>query len=216
MRIPQSNNKPYTNFQGVKYKMSKLDQQLNFLIEIDKVKGILRQSVILGDTNHRENDAEHSWHMAMCAMVLKEYINLGAVNMETVFKLILIHDIVEIYAGDVPAYSNYHEDEKFQKELKAAEKIFSFLPEEQAKEFMNLWLEFENMTTLEAKYAAVFDRFQGFIQNLSSDGHTWKKFSPKKEMVLKRMEPIRLYAPEVFEKIVLVKVNEYMDRGIIK
>ncbi|MDR3258359.1 MAG: HD domain-containing protein [Fusobacteriaceae bacterium] len=196
--------------------MNKIYEQLKFLTEIDKVKGILRQSVILGDTNHRENDAEHSWHMAMCAIVLKEYVDLDMVNMETVFKLILIHDIVEIYAGDVPAYSNYSEEEKFQKELEAAEKIFSLLPQEQSREFMKLWLEFEKMDTVEAKYAAVFDRFQGFIQNLTSDGHTWKKFSPQKEMVLKRMEPIRLYAPEIFEKIVLVKVNEYVDRGIIK
>ena len=97
--------------------MGKLADQVKFLIEIDKVKSILRQSIVLGDLNRRENDAEHSWHMALCAMTLKEYSNLGEIDMEKVLKLILIHDIVEIYAGDTPAFSNYKNEDKWRTEL---------------------------------------------------------------------------------------------------
>lgn len=196
--------------------MSKLESQLQFLLEIDKVKGILRQSVILGDTQRRENDAEHSWHMAICAMVLKEYVELSNINMEKVLKMILIHDLVEIYAGDVPAYAVFSPEVKSKKEMEAAEKIFSILPMEQKKEFMDLWLEFEALESNDAKYANVFDRFQGFMQNITSDGHTWRKFNPTKEMVVNRMRPIAMYAPIVYDEIVYKKINEYIKKGIIK
>lgn len=196
--------------------MGRLAEQTKFLIEIDKVKAILRQSIVLGDLNRRENDAEHSWHMALCAITLKEYFILGEVNMEKVLKLILIHDIVEIYAGDVPAFSNYDKEAKWQAELDSAEKIYGMLPEEQRKDFMKLWLEFENMETKESKFANTFDRFQGFIQNLTSDGHTWKKFSATKEMVLRRLGPVIDYTPQIFEEFVMPEIQKYIDRGIIK
>ena len=154
--------------------MNKLHKQVEFLFEIDKLKGILRQSVVLGDTNRRENDAEHSWHMAMCAIVLKEYVDIDNIDMEKVIKMILIHDLVEIYSDDTPAFSDFSKEDKFNKELIAGEKIFGMLPEEQGKEFFDIWLEFEKMETNNSKFANVFDRFQGFMQNLTSDGHTWK------------------------------------------
>lgn len=195
--------------------MNKLQEQIKFLMEIDKVKGILRQSVILGDTSRQENDAEHSWHMAICAMTLKEYVEFENINMEKVLKMILIHDIVEILAEDTPAFSKFDKEEKFRKELAAAEKIFGILPEEQYKEYLKLWLEFENMESDDSKFANVFDRFQGFIQNLSSDGHTWKKWSATKEMVLKRLDPLIKYAPKVYEEFVFPEIEKYMARGII-
>lgn len=196
--------------------MNKLQNQVNFLMEIDKVKGILRQSVILGDTNRRENDAEHSWHMAMCAITLKEYVDFENINIERVLKMILLHDIVEIYSDDTPAFSNYSKEEKFHKELEAAEKIFSLLPEEQHKEFFKLWLEFENMESDDSKFANVFDRFQGFIQNLSSDGHTWKKWNVTEAMVVKRLEPVIKYAPRIYKEFIAPEIAKYMERGIIK
>ena len=165
--------------------MKKLYEQVNFLMEIDKVKGILRQSVILGDVNRRENDAEHSWHMAVCAITLKEYVTFEKVDMERVLKMILLHDLVEIYCDDTPAFSNYSK-------------------------------EFENMETDESKFANVFDRFQGFIQNLSSDGHTWKKWNVTKEMVIKRLEPVIKYAPKIFDEFILLEIEEYIKRGIIR
>lgn len=196
--------------------MTKLQQQINFLFEIDKLKAILRQSVVLGDVNRRENDAEHSWHMAMCAIVLKEHVNIENVNMEKVLKMTLIHDLVEIYGGDTPAFSNASKEDKFTKELAAAEKIFGMLPEEQYKEFLKLWLEFENMETDDSKYANVFDRFQGFMLNLTSDGHTWKKWHVTEDMVLKRLDPIIKYAPALYEEIIRPEMDKYMERGIIK
>ncbi|MBM6690367.1 HD domain-containing protein [Fusobacterium mortiferum] len=196
--------------------MKKLYEQVNFLMEIDKVKGILRQSVILGDVNRRENDAEHSWHMAVCAITLKEYVTFEKVDMERVLKMILLHDLVEIYCDDTPAFSNYSKEEKYYKELAAAEKIFSLLPREQYREYFDLWVEFENMETDESKFANVFDRFQGFIQNLSSDGHTWKKWNVTKEMVIKRLEPVIKYAPKIFDEFILLEIEEYIKRGIIR
>lgn len=196
--------------------MKKLQEQIKFLMEIDKVKGILRQSVILGDVNRRENDAEHSWHMALCALTLKEYVEFENINIEKVLKMILLHDIVEVYSDDTPAFSSYNKEEKFQKELLAAKKIFGILPEEQYMEFFKLWLEFENMETEDAKFANVFDRFQGFIQNLSSDGHTWKKWEVTKEMVLKRLDPLIKYAPRIFEDFIQPEIEKYISRGIIK
>jgi len=196
--------------------MEKLNNQLKFLLEIDKVKGILRQSVVMGDRARRENDAEHSWHMAICALILKEYVEISPVNIEKVLKMILIHDLVEIYAGDVPAYSEYSKEEKYQKELKSADKIFSLLPKEQQKEMMDIWLEFEDCESDDARYANVFDRFQGFMQNIESDGHTWRKFNPTKEKVEERMKPIAIYAPKLYNNIVYPKMEEYIKLGVIK
>ena len=196
--------------------MKRLQDQIKFLMEIDKVKGILRQSVILGDVNRRENDAEHSWHMALCAITLKEYVEFENINLEKVLKMILLHDIVEVYSDDTPAFSNTSKEEKFRKELDAAKKIFGLLPENQDKEYFKLWLEFENMESDDSKFANVFDRFQGFIQNLSSDGHTWKKWNVTEAMVVNRLEPIIKYAPKLYTNFVRLEIEKYMEKGIIK
>jgi putative hydrolase of HD superfamily len=136
--------------------------------------------------------------------------------METVLKMILIHDIVEIYAGDVPAYLEHPDLEKSQKERAAAEKVFSLLPCEQKKQYLDLWLEFEEGKTSEARYANVFDRFQGFLQNMTSDGHTWRKFRPNKEMVLQRMAPVLVDAPRLFQEIISPMLEEFGAKGILK
>lgn len=196
--------------------MTKIQEQIKFLMEIDKVKGILRQSVILGDINRRENDAEHSWHMALCAIILKEYVEFDNINLEKVLKMILLHDIVEVYSDDTPAFSNYSKEEKFQKELESAKKIFGILPEDQYMEFFKLWLEFENMETNDSKYANIFDRFQGFIQNLSSDGHTWKKWNVTEAMVLKRLDPLIKYAPRLYSEFVRLEIDKYIEKRIIR
>lgn len=194
--------------------MERIAQQMKFLHEIDKVKDIFRQSLVVNG-KREENDAEHSWHMAMVAITLKEYFILD-VNIEKALKLILIHDLVEIYAGDTPAFADYSKEEKYEKEVAAAKKIFGMLPQDQADEFLNLWFEFENCETNEAIYANVCDRYQGFMQNLTSDGHTWKKFNAPMERVLKRAEVIQKYTPELFEKYMLPQFLDYQKRGIIK
>ncbi|MEG0234590.1 HD domain-containing protein [Cetobacterium sp.] len=193
--------------------MERIQKQMAFLFEIDKVKDIFRQSLVVNG-KREENDAEHSWHMALVALTIKEYFQ-GEVNLERSLKMILIHDLVEIYAGDTPAFGEVRPD-KADDELKAAVKLFSLLPDDQKGEFLNLWLEFEECESNEAKFANVCDRYQGFMQNLTSDGHTWKKFNAPMERVLKRAEVIKIYVPELYEKVMLPEFLKYQERGIIK
>ncbi|MCQ8211069.1 HD domain-containing protein [Cetobacterium somerae] len=193
--------------------MERIQKQMAFLFEIDKVKDIFRQSLIVNG-KREENDAEHSWHMALVALTIKEYFQ-GEVDLEKSLKMILIHDLVEIYAGDTPAFGEVRPDKK-EEEIKAAVKLFSLLPDDQKDEFLNLWLEFEECQSNEAKFANVCDRYQGFMQNLTSDGHTWKKFNAPMERVLKRAEVIKIYVPELYEKVMLPEFLKYQERGIIK
>ncbi|MGL6066062.1 MAG: HD domain-containing protein [Cetobacterium sp.] len=193
--------------------MERIRMQMDFLFEIDKMKDIFRQSLVVSG-KREENDAEHSWHMALVALTIKEYFK-GEIDLEKSLKMILIHDLVEIYAGDTPAFGEMRPD-KEDEEVKAAKKIFSLLPEDQKEYFLNLWLEFEECESNEAKFANVCDRYQGFMQNLTSDGHTWKKFNASMEMVLKRAEPIKKYTPELYEKYILPEFLKYKEKGIIK
>lgn len=192
--------------------MKRIKQQMDFLHEIDKVKDVFRESLTLN--RRRENDAEHSWHMAMVALTLKEYY-IGEVNLERSLKMILLHDLVEIYAGDTPAFGAERPDKR-EEETEAAKKLFSILPEDQGKEFLELWLEFEDCETDEARYANVCDRYQGFMQNLTSDGHTWKKFEAPMDRVLERVDILKHYVPELFNSYILPELEKYRARGIIK
>lgn len=194
--------------------MDRLKKQIDFLIEIDKLKGILRQSLVL-DGTRRENDTEHSWHMATSAFILREYYKKD-VDMEKVIKMVLIHDVVEILAGDTPAYSDYSAEEKYQKEVASAKQTFGILPSDQKDEYIALWNEFEDMETDESKFANACDRFQGFIQNVTSDAHTWRKFSPKKSRILKRMRPIIEYMPEVYNGYIKDYLQKYIDLGVVE
>lgn len=194
--------------------MDRLKKQIDFLIEIDKLKGILRQSLVLNGTR-RENDTEHSWHMATSAFILREYYK-KEVDMSRVIKMILIHDIVEILAGDTPAYGEFSPEEKYKKEVESANITFGMLPEDQKEEYLNLWYEFENMETDESKFANACDRFQGFIQNVTSDAHTWRKFKPNKSKILKRMRPIIQYMPEVYNGYIKDYLQKYIDLGVVE
>lgn len=193
--------------------MEKIRKQMDFLIEIDKIKGIFRQTMVLRG-ERQENDAEHSWHMALAAMTLREYYR-GEVNMEKVLKMILLHDVVEIYAGDVPAFGAPNPN-KYREELESAYRIFGILDDEQRDEYLKLWLEFEDESTDEAKLAVACDRFQGFLQNITSDGHSWRKYAVHRSQVEKRMEPIKEYLPEVYEKLVLPQIHHFMNLGAIQ
>ncbi|MGL5123214.1 MAG: HD domain-containing protein [Fusobacteriaceae bacterium] len=190
-----------------------LKKQLDFLIEIDKIKGILRQSLVLNG-ERQENDAEHSWHMAMTAFTLKAYFHYS-IDMEKTLKMILIHDIVEIYAGDNPCFGIIN-PKKYYQELESSKKIFGLLPKKQGKELMNLWLEFEEKKTSESIFANCCDIFQGFLQNLTSNGHTWKKYHVKEEQVLKRVKLIKDYLPQVYKEIILKEIEYYKKKMIIQ
>jgi len=190
----------------------KLENQLNFIIEIDKIKNITRKSRLF-DGSRFENDAEHSWTVGIMALLLKEYSNFS-VNIEKVINMLLIHDIVEIDAGDTflyaPERKNVHEKEK-----KAAERIFGLLEKEQKEYFMNLWNEFEEKETNEAKFASVFDRLEPLIQNFITEGYTWKKNNITYDMVIKNNRHIEDGSKEIWE-FILVLLEKAIEMGYLQ
>lgn len=152
----------------------RLEQQIAFLKEIDKIKSIIRRTRLLDDSRY-ENDAEHAWHLAVMAMVLAEYANQKQIDVARVIKMVLIHDIVEIDAGDTFLYDASLREKKQAEESLAAARIFGLLPEDQRREFLSLWEEFEARKTPEARFAAALDRFEPCIQNAATRGHAWQK-----------------------------------------
>lgn len=159
----------------------RLRQQLEFIIEIDKVKSIIRKSRTFHNKRY-ENDAEHGWQISMMALVLVEYAN-EKIDIGKVIKMTLIHDLVEIDAGDTFLYSAQRNDAAVN-ERECAKRIFGMLLEDQCNEFMALWEEFEAKETAEAKFAGVLDRLEPLMQNYHDEGHTWKKYAIPSEKVL--------------------------------
>lgn len=168
--------------------LSRLDRQIQFILEIDKAKQVLRRSRIL-DRSRRENDAEHSWHLAVMAMLLAEHAR-QPINVFRVVKMLLIHDIVEIDAGDAFLYDADARIEKKAKEEKAAQRIFGLLPDDQRDEFIALWQEFEACETPDAKFAAAIDRFQPLLANYHTQGGTWQEYGVTKDQVVTRTKSI--------------------------
>ncbi len=164
----------------------RLLHQLSFIKEIDKIKCIIRKSQHFSDENY-ENDAEHSWHISMMALILSEYSNVK-IDILKVIKMLLIHDIVEIDAGDVYVYDKTPLD--CENEHKAAERIFGILPDDQSKEFLNLWLEFEERSTPEARFSNAIDRLQPVMQNIDHGCKTWKSGLTNHEKVINMNEKI--------------------------
>ena len=181
-----------------------LQKQLSFIVEVDKVKNIMRRNLLI-DGSRRENDAEHSWHLAIMAMLLTEYAEDKNFSLERVMKMVIVHDLVEIYAGDTFAFDVQGNIEKEEKEKLAADKLFSQLPENQGKQLRKLWEEFDEMKTPDAIYAAALDRLQPFIHNLCTEGHTWVLGKVTKEQVYKRsglsMEVLPALKPWMEEQI---------------
>jgi 5'-deoxynucleotidase YfbR-like HD superfamily hydrolase len=183
--------------------LNRLDQQLSFIVEIDKLKTVIRQSLLI-DMSRRENSAEHSWHLAMMATVLTEYAK-EQVDVLRVLKMLLVHDIVEVDAGDTFAYDTAGYTDKDEREQKAAERIFGLLPEEQGRELRALWEEFEARSTADSKYANALDRLQPLLHNSRTQGGTWRIHNVTKDKVIRRMEPIKIGMPEIYpmvEKII--------------
>ena len=163
-------------------------EQIEFLIEMDKMKNIYRQTRVLHE-DRAENDAEHAWHLAMLAIVLSEYAN-EPVDLKTVLKTVLIHDIVEIDAGDTYAYDAAGNATKAEREQKAADRLFGMLPEDQGKEMRALWDAFEAGSTPEARFANSLDRIQPLLLNYTKHGESWRTHGTKREQVEKRIQPI--------------------------
>lgn len=190
----------------------RLSRQLEFVAEIDKMKTVLRQTLLM-DKSRRETDAEHSWHFAVMAMLLAEYAAEG-INIDRVIKMALLHDLVEIYAGDTFAYDVAGNLDKEDRECAAADRLFAMLPSEQAVEYRSLWEEFDAMQSPDARYASAIDRLQPFISNFHTQGHTWKQHNVTKAQVLTRMEPVREAAPALWQ-FVLAVIEDSIEKGYI-
>ena len=177
----------------------RFNKKLQFLILIDKMKSVYRQT-LLADKSRRETDAEHSWHIAMMAMLFAEFAPEG-VDKERVIKMCLVHDLVEIYAGDTFCYDEKAGEDKAQREMRAAQKLFSVLPAEDGEEIKGLWLEFEKQETPDAVFAASLDRFQPLINNFLTDGHTWRKGKVVRPQVEERAALIKKGLPIAWETV---------------
>jgi putative hydrolase of HD superfamily len=192
----------------------RLQKQIEFIVAIDKMKQITRQNIVIG-TDRNENDAEHSWHLAMMAILLAEHAAEKDIDISHVVKMVLIHDLVEIYAGDTFCYDEKGYEDKAEREQKAADRLFNILPADQAQEIMKLWQEFEEMKTPEAGFAASLDRFQPLLLNYNTNGHTWKKPGVSSEKVLKRIDPSRTQAPPIWE-CAKELIENSIEKGILK
>lgn len=171
----------------------RLKRQIEFILEADKMKNIFRQNIVL-DRSKYENDAEHSWHFALMAMVLSEYADEN-VDLLRVMKMALIHDIVEIYAGDTFAYDVKGNITKRQREQDAADKVFGILPPDLGAEYRSLWDEFDRAETPDAVFAASIDRLQLVLLNANTEGYTWQKNGVKADSVRKRLSIVEKGIP---------------------
>lgn len=176
---------------------ARLEKQLKFLMEIDRLKTVVRQSPLL-DKSRKENSAEHSWHLAMYALLLNEYA-CGPVNTNRVIQMLLLHDIVEIDVGDFPIHIGSSGELQTEQEAMAAARLFGLLPNEQGKELLALWQEFERDNTEDAKFAKALDRFQPLLINVFTGGGTWTENSVSLEQVFSRYGPvIKKGAPQLW------------------
>lgn len=185
----------------------RLKKQMDFLLETDKLKFITRQTY-LSDGKRKENDGEHSWHLALMAVLLSEYSN-EEIDLVKVITMVLIHDIVEIDAGDTYAYDAAGNQSKREREVKAADRIFNILPKDQAVKFRQLWEEFEAYETPEAKFAHVCDNVQPLMLNDATDGLAWREHDVKKSQVLQRNS-----RTGEGSKVMMEYVNQVLDKNV--
>lgn len=165
-----------------------LEETLDFLKEIDRLKSVTRQSPLL-DGSRKENSAEHSWHLAMYALLLSDHAG-GTVNTDRVIRMLLLHDIVEIDVGDVPIHSGSSRQIQAELEARAATRLFGLLPARQGRELLALWQEFELADTEDARFAKALDRFQPLLVNIVTGGGTWTENGVSLEQVLARYGPV--------------------------
>lgn len=193
--------------------MTRLEQQLAFSNELDKLKTILRRSQLM-DASRHENSAEHSWHLATLAIVLTEYV-AEPVDLTRVLKMLLVHDVVEIDAGDTFAYDTVHIATQREREERAADRLFGLLPDEQGRELRALWEEFEQRQTPESRYANALDRLQPLMQNYRSGGSSWKKHGVTREQVVERMQAVKTGMPQIWPTVMNI-IDEACAAGMVR
>lgn len=208
----------------------RLKKQIEFLLEADKMKSLYRQTYIINDEKRsdsmrdfegddsthkrRENDAEHSFHLALFAMTLAEHSNVP-VDVLRVMKMVLIHDIVEIDAGDTYCYDTEGYKSKREREERAADRLFGILPEDQEKEYRELWEEFEAMDTPESRFAAALDRMQPMLLNFTKNGISWQEHKVSYSRVHERNKHIANGSEELWEYMEEA-LKDALDKGFLK
>ena len=191
----------------------RLQKQIQFIIEIDKLKKITRQTSLM-DKSRKENDAEHSWHLSVMAMLLAEYAKDDKIDVFHVLQMLLIHDLVEIDAGDTFCYDEAGNANKLDREIKAADRIFNLLPTDQAHYFRELWDEFETRESPESRFAAALDRLQPLLHNSRTQGGTWREHQIKRHQVIQRNSPISDGAPALWEYAANL-IDEAFEKGFL-
>lgn len=167
----------------------RFEQQIDFLLELEKLKSVFRRSYLL-DSLRPENSSEHSWHIACMALVLSEYSD-EALDLSRVVAMLLVHDVVEIDAGDTYCYDQAGAQDKAEREHQAADRLFGSLPQDQARWFRGLWEEFEDNKTPEARFGNAVDRLMPLLQNYHTQGKSWQEHGITKDQVRQRMDPIQ-------------------------
>jgi putative hydrolase of HD superfamily len=187
--------------------------QIEFILEADKLKHTLRRTVLM-DRSRRENSAEHSWHIALLALVLSEYASGDEIDVFRVVKMLLIHDLVEIDAGDTYCYDDHGRQDQARREIQAADRIFNILPEDQALSFLKLWEEFEARETAESRLANALDRLQPFLHNYFTEGQTWQENAVKSTQVVARMQPVEDGSPFLW-KYIRARIDDAVAKGYL-
>jgi putative hydrolase of HD superfamily len=190
----------------------RLEKQIEFILEIDRLKSVLRRTA-LADGSRRENSAEHSWHLAVMALLLHEYAD-EPIDIEKVVKMVLVHDLVEIDAGDTFCYDTEANVDREEREHVAAERLFSLLPEEQGRELSRLREEFESRATPESRFAAALDRMQPLLSNLATGGYSWQKYGVVQRQVLERTQSISEASQRLWEYM-RSRLAEAVEDGLL-
>jgi putative hydrolase of HD superfamily len=191
----------------------RLARQIAFIVEADRLKSIIRRTP-LSDDSRLENSAEHSWHLALAAIVLREYVP-GPVDLCHVLELVTVHDLVEIDAGDAFAYDAAAQSTKAELEQAAADRLFGLLPDDQTEYVRALWEEFEAQTTMEARFANALDRLQPLLQNASAGGGSWRTHDLTRADVLRRMAPIETAMPALWPTVVDI-IDRFCAAGVLR
>ncbi len=194
--------------------MDRLEKQLALLIELDKLKSVLRRTRVKSAEGRLENSGEHSWHVALMAVLMEEHAN-APVDICRVMKMLLIHDVVEIDAGDTFVYDTAASKEQAEKEIKAAERLFGMLPTDQGQELLALWQEFEAAQSDDAKYAKALDRLIPMLLNYHNNGQSWKENSVTREQALTINKRIEFGSVTLWDKAKEL-IEETTEKGWLK
>jgi putative hydrolase of HD superfamily len=189
-------------------------KQIGFILEADRLKHIRRQTILL-DRSRRENSAEHSWHIALMVMIMAEYARESDIDFWRVMKMLLIHDMVEIDAGDTYCYDDHGRQDQSQREEIAAKRIFGLLPADQTAEVRALWDEFEKRETPESRFANALDRVQPLLNNYFTNGQTWQENGIKSSQVHRRMRPAKDGAPVLWDYVSAL-IEDAVRKGFLE